>query len=201
MKKLATLMLGVVLFAGVASAGNAWGPVVSYWDTADGSAGAGWGAVFSFDVSPTLALDLRYASFDDLSDASSADVSDVDIKVEPIEVGFSVVRDIGKASSFHIGGGIGYYMVEGSMDAGLGVVTQFDPDDELGAYAVLGFDVMLVDDFAEGIMAKGMTLFVEGIYRVVSIDEATTGAVGQTKTIQNGDLGGVGANVGVRFLW
>ena len=87
------------------------------------------------------------------------------------------------------------------MDAGAGVLTQFDPDDELGAYAVLGFDVMLVDDFAEGIIAKCMTLFVEGIYRVVSIDEATTGAVGQTKTIQNGDLGGVGANVGIRFLW
>ena len=99
------------------------------------------------------------------------------------------------------GGGIGYYMVEGSMVAGRGVVTQFDPDDELGAYAVLGFDVMLVDDFSEGIMAEGMTLFLEAIYRVVSIDEATTGAVGQTKTIQNGDLGGIGANVGIRFLW
>ena len=201
MKKLAMLVLGVVMFSGVASAGNAWGPVVAYWDTADATDGTGWGVVFSFDVGPTLAFDVRYSWFDDFADASDPDVSDIDIHVEPLEIGLSHVAKIGEASSFHIGGGVGYYMVDGSVDGAAGVATAFDPDDELGLYAIAGFDTMLVDEFADGVMAKGLTLFTEVIYRIVTIDEATKGPAGQSQTIQNGDLSGVGANVGVRFLW
>jgi hypothetical protein len=202
MRKLAAMVLGVMLFAGAASAGgNAWGPVVSYWNTDDASDAMGFGLVFSFEVAPSMALDLRYSWFDDLSDASSAEIEDLDIEVEPFEFGLSWVKKVGESSTFHLGGGFGYYMVDGDADVLGGLEVDFNPEDEWGLYAIAGFDIMMVGEFSEGVMASGMTLFLEAIYRAVEIDEASTGlGLGKTQ-IQDGNLSGLGANIGVRFLW
>ena len=203
MKSLLVLIAGIMLFAGVACAENRWGPVVSYWDTADASDGTGFGAVFSFGVSPNVAVDMRYTWYDDLAEGNGMEgASDIDLKIEPIEMGLSFFGDIGSSLRVHIGGGLGYYMIEGNIDAVVGREMTFDPDDEVGLYLVAGFETIVAGNFSEDVLASEVTLFFEVIYRDVSIDEAeVSNTVDRREVIQNGDLAGVGANAGLRFTW
>jgi hypothetical protein len=195
MKKVVMIAVAVLLTVGLVHAENSWGPVAAYWDTADAAEGTGIGLVFSFAVSPTLFLDARYTWFEDFG----ATGSDVTLEIEPIEVGLSVVKASDRAA-FRIGGGLGYYMMDGSISQTPGVTISYDPDDEIGGYVSVGLELNLVDDFNENIMAKRMTLFVEGMYRFVSVDEVNVSRVGGNLR-QEGTLDGAGGNVGIRFTW
>lgn len=195
MKKLMIIVAAMLLAVGVVQAENSWGPVAAYWDTADADEGTGIGLVFSFPVSPTLFFDARYTWFEDFG----ATGSDVTLEIEPIEIGLSVVKASDRAA-FRIGGGLGYYMMDGTISQTPGVTVSYDPDDEIGGYASIGLELALVDDFNENVMAKRMTLFIEGMYRFVSVDEVDISRVGGNIR-QEGTLDGAGGNVGIRFTW
>ena len=199
MKILTTVMLGIMLIASSASARNAWGPVVSYWDTAEAADGMGLGVVFTFDIAPNLAIDARYTWFEDLADGNDEDIKDLDIEVMPFELGLSYINQVSEAFRFHLGSGVGYYLLDGEIDRKLGIVGDFDPDDEFGFYVVMGFEATIADELSEGMLASGVTLFAEAMYRVLSTDEVD-GILGEA-VIEDGDLSGFGANLGIRFLW
>jgi len=181
--------------AGSGYAENAWGPVVSYWDTAEESDGIGFGAFFSFGMSRAVNLDLRASWFSDL-----ASNSDLKLEVIPLEAGLSFVKHFSSASAFHVGGGLGYYLIDGSEDDRLLWDGDYDTDDEMGLYAVAGFEFTVADDFSEELLTQGITLFIEAGYRYVNISDSDTGLLDRP-ALADGALDGLTVNAGLRFLW
>ena len=201
MKTLATLLLAIIVTTASAHADNAWGPVASYWDTADGTDGTGLGVFLALDAGNGVSVDFRYTWFEDLMEgAIGTDISDVDLEVTPCEFGISKMTKIGESLELYIGGGLGYYIMDGNVDRRGSREVSFDPDDEFGVYGLCGFRIIVADNMGEHVMARRVTIFGEAMYRMVSVDEITV-AVDQSITVENGDLDGVGANLGIMLHW
>jgi hypothetical protein len=184
----ALLAVGLLTFGSNVLARNAWGPVVSYWDTSDESDDIGFGAFFSFDIAPNVAFDLRGTWFSDMSDSER-----IDLEVIPIEAGISLFGNLGDITRLHLGGGLGYYLISADVD---GVFDrEYDPDDEIGGYISAGLETTIVDNLYEGLLAQGITIFVDAGYRFVDISD--TGGLRR----DGGTLDGLMVNAGIRFLW
>ena len=198
---MAILLLAMVVIATSAYADNAWGPVASYWDTADGTDGSGLGVFMMLDAGNGVVVDMRYTWFEDLMEgAIGTDISDVDLEAVPLEFGISKVAKLGESLELYIGGGLGYYMMDGNVDRRGSREINFDPDDEFGVYALYGFRITVADNMGENVMASRVSIFGEAIYRIVSVDEITV-AADQSITVENGDLDGFGANLGLMLHW
>lgn len=192
---LVILAAAMVLFAGNGFSNNAWGPVVAYWDTADESDGIGFGAFFSFGISENVAFDLRYTWFSDLA----AD-SDLSLEVMPFEAGISFIKKVGSSTALHLGGGLGYYVIDGSVDNRILWDSDFDTDDEMGLYASVGIETTVADNFSEGMLAEGITLFLDAGYRHVNVSGSDSDSL-LKPTLDDGALDGLMANAGIRFMW
>ena len=199
-KSILLIVLTVLMFSGTAFAENGWGPILSYWNTDDAGDEVGFGVIFSFFVTDTTVLDLRYTWFDDMAEPTVDEITDYRLRVEPLEVGLSFIHPLSHDTTFHVGGGLGYYMVDGKIETVPGVLVNYDPKDEIGLYAVVGLETIVSYGMAEKSTADAVTLFAELMYRAVDIDEAKT-TTGARRVVQDGNLSGLGANAGIRFRW
>ncbi len=201
MKKLITLVVLALAAGTPVAAENAWGPMVGYWDTEDGSDGYGLGVTLRLEVLQNVTFDLRYSWYRDLAEGNAQEgVADVDLQVMPIEAGLSLNLSPVDFLDLYGGGGIGYYLMDGDVDTEAGIEVDFSPDDQFGAYAVAGLALDISATLPERSLATGVSLFAEGMYRVVSVDEART-ATGRNVLFDDGGLDGLTVNAGLLLLW
>ena len=196
-------LLVLVMFGSGSSglfADSRWGPMVSYWDTSDGTDGYGPGALFSFEATPRVFVDFRVSWFEDLAEGDAdGNVSDIDLEVVPLELGLSFLAPLGERAEVYLGGGVGYYLTDANVDTRTLTERKADPDDEFGLYGVVGFR-WIVADSVNAPLTDRISVFGEAMYRIVSMDEIKSGR-GTSAVLEDGDLDGVGANVGITLHW
>ncbi len=202
MKKLTVLVMGVMICAGAALGDNGWGLVASHWDTKDADAGYGLGIKFSAEVVPNFMMDFRYTWFEDLGKpAPDLGITHYTLEVMPIELGVSILSEPSNRIILFGGGGLGYYMMEGEMRTDNRSANRIsaDPDDEIGFYLNGGFE-FVVSENTDSIQATRATLFLEAMYRSVNVKDI---AVGDTLDlpVDNGNLDGLGVNLGFMLRW
>ena len=201
MKKFLGVAVTMVMMAGIARADHGWGVLASYWDTADAGAGPGLGIKFSIEGAPGFLVDLRYTYYDDLGESvPDAGITSYALNVQPIELGMSFVGAPSERMDVFGGGGVGYYLMEGEIRTQNtpGVTYSISPDDSIGFYLNAGLEFVLAAG-VEGWEAKRATFFLEAMYRMVKIDEVSAG--GLSYPVLEGDLNGLGANLGFMLRW
>lgn len=197
MRVLITGLTALVLAAGTVQAANTWGVGAAYWDTSDAGSAVGAMTKFSFEMVPGAQLDLRASYFNDL--AKDVEGTDADLQVVPLELGLALAYPLGSAVDLTAGGGVGYYLMEGSVTAEDRTVQQADPENEVGFYGVLGLEWSLRKSGASfGETEAG--LFFEVLYRSVSADSMQVES-GETLRLTDADLDGIGLNLGVMIKW
>ena len=197
MTKLISTFAAVLVAAGTARAANTWGVGAAYWDTSDAADAVGAMTKFSFEMVPGAQLDLRASYFSDL--AEDVEGTDADLEVVPLELGLALAYPLGNVVDLTAGGGIGYYLMDGSVTAENRTVQQADPENEVGFYGVLGLEWSLRKSGASfGETEAG--LFFEVLYRSVSADNIQVES-GETLRLSDADLDGVGLNLGVMIKW
>ena len=184
-------------FSVSARAEHGWGLFGSYWDTKDGSDAPGVGLSLSFELLPNVLLDFRTSYFDDLGDESGG--TDVDVEVVPFEFGLLFATADDATWQFMGGGGLGFYRMDADVVSSSGVIASPSIDDEWGFYVAGGVEYTLSRN-VEAIQATRATLFLEGVYRYVEADRVTTES-GTAVVVQDGDLSGPGANLGLKQRW
>lgn len=193
-KTLCLFVVTALCYAGSAAA-QGFALYGAYWDTDKAEEGFGPGASLSFGR--TWALDLRASYFQELNNHALDNLFDDDevfrdngISVLPLEVGVRYTFQPDSRVSPHLGGGIGYYI----LDSELG-----DPKDEAGYYLTVG------STFGD---SRGPSFYIEGIYRkaegTVEVDPEDLGDLGDIEF--NGaevdlDLDGFGVNAGLVWRW
>ena len=201
MRKLLWLVAAVVMMSGIAQADNGWGVYASYWDTKDAGDGPGLGIKFSVEGAPYFLVDFKYTYYDDLGESDpGAGITSYNLNVQPVELGMSFVGQPSERMDVFAGGGIGYYMMSADVRTAStpGIKYSVNPDDAIGFYLNGGLELVLAQDI-EGWEAKRATLFLEALYRYVSIDEV--GGDGLSFPVLDGDLNGLGLNVGFMLRW
>ena len=202
MKKLAVLVMGLMICSGAALGDNGWGLLASYWDTKDANSGYGLGIKVSAEAVPGFMVDFRYTWFEDLGEAApDLGVTHYTLEVMPVEIGVSVQSEPSGRLILFGGGGLGYYMMEGEIrtDNRSASRTSADPDDEIGFYLNGGFE-FIVSQNADTIQATRATIFLEAMYRFVNVKDI---AVGDNfdLPVDNGNLDGLGVNLGFMLRW
>ena len=197
MRSIIAGLLIVLVGAGTAFGANMWGVGAAYWDTADADDAVGATTKFSFEMVPGAQLDLRASYFNDL--AKDVDDIDADLKVIPLEAGLALAYPLGNTVDLTAGGGIGYYLMDGSVSAPDRTVQPADPENEVGFYFAAGLEWSLRKSGASyGETEAG--LFAEIMYRSVSADNIKVES-GETIRLSDADLDGVGVNLGVMIKW
>ena len=201
MRKIVALVAVAVMWTGVARADNGWGVFASYWDTKDAGDGPGLGIKFSIEGAPHFLVDIKYTYYDDLGESvPDAGITSYKLNVQPIELGMSFVGQPSERMDVFGGGGIGYYLMQGEIRTQNtpGITYDISPNDAVGFYLNAGLEFVLAAGI-EGWDAKRATLFLEGMYRLVKIDEVSAG--GLSYPVLEGDLNGLSANVGFMLRW
>jgi len=94
------------------------------------------------------------------------------------------------ALKVYVGGGAGFYLLDGEATIG-GATVDFDPSDEIGFYAVAGVELHLSEQAA---------IFGEAKYTWLQVDEVEIDGV-KMDLDDEAKLDGVGANAGLLLLW
>lgn len=177
MKKKMVATLAFALVAQLSFAGSL-GLFGSYWDAKDADDAFGGGVKLKVDMGQAVYLELRgsYFQFEDKDGPLKATMD-----VIPAEAGliFALVP-AHQAFRPYIGGGVGYYFMEGEL-SGAGEKVTLDIGDEIGYYAVAG---------AEFTVSQSISLFIEAKYTWLEIKKVED-LDADTK------LDGVGANAGL----
>jgi hypothetical protein len=137
------LLIGLVTFSavtGVAFASGSLGIFGSYWNPKNFDSATGLGGKLQLG-SKSFVLELRGGSVGSVK--GKGDLKDVDLEVNPFEVGVAL-RAGDKGFSPYLGAGVGYYLLNGNADKG----HQFQVDDVVGWYAVGGLEIPLGDHSA-----------------------------------------------------
>ena len=196
MKKLLVVLTVVVaMFSNQGIADNAWGPMVSYWDTGDWGDGAGVGIKFSVEMVPSVNLDFSTTWFSELSGTIGA--YDTDLEIIPVEVGISALSSAGSVE-LYAGAGLGFYNVDAEVGHSSGITEGVSLDDEIGYYILAGLVKPLQVD-TSGTQTSRVSLFIEGVYRSVSLQDVTVGSDLSFNISE--DLGGIGVNAGFMLHW
>ena len=175
-------MKKTILWAAVALALSAvpasaadFGAYGAFWDTEDADQALGVGGKLSFGI-----FELRASYFSDVTADTEPESQDFEISVVPLEAGLTFKFAQGERFTPYVGGGAGYYLLD---------TTDFDVDDEVGYYGVLGADI-------KG--ASGLGFMVEGIYR--NMEATVRGDFNDNPDIDEDvdlQLGGFGVNAGL----
>ena len=189
MKKV--LLAGFVLVLGaIAASANGLGFSGAYWDTKNAGDGFGAGAKLQLQVVPGMFMEFRGTYFEDLSGDDKAAGIDSKLQVIPAEAGLIVTFPVNKQFKPYAGGGVGYYFADAKIEAE-GLDEDIDIDDEMGYYAVGGFEIGLADNFY---------IFAEYKYTWVEFDTFVIEDIdyeSDTKTV----LDGPGGNIGLLLKW
>ena len=153
----------------------------SYWKTKDQGDGFGGGAKLKLDLIPQLSLEVRGTYFDNLADKDKW--GDGKLQVIPVEGDLVVNLTIAEKLIPYIGGGAGYYFMDGKDPDG----NKVDIKDEVGAFAVAGLEIEIGEEVA---------LFAEAKYTWLQIKEVEKV---ELDTAQK--LDGFGANAGLMLKW
>lgn len=111
----------------------------SYWDAKDADDTFGGGAKFRANLNENVQLDVggSYFMFED--DEMGVDS---ELEVIPVEAALSFRTNIADTFAVYVGGGAGYYFVDGEMSDG-GTTLDVDIDDEIGFFAQAGIEIGL----------------------------------------------------------
>lgn len=187
MKK--ALLAAVIMGLGaVLASANGLGFSGAYWDTKNAGDGFGAGAKLQLQVVPGMFMEFRGTYFEDLGGDEEIEGVDSKLQIIPAEVGLITTFPVNKQFKPYVGGGVGYYFADATVEAD-GMDEDIDIDDEIGYYAVGGFEIGLADNFY---------VFVEYKYTWVEINTFVIEDVefeGKTK------LDGPGGNAGLLLKW
>ena len=187
MKKVLLAVVVMGLGAVMASA-NGLGFFGSYWDTESAGDGFGAGAKLQLEVVPHMFMEFRGTYFEDLSDDGETEGVDNKLQIIPAEAGLVITFPVSKQFKPYAGGGAGYYFADATVEAD-GMDEDIDIDDEIGYYAVGGFEIGLAENFY---------IFAEYKYTWVEIDTFVIEDVEfEGKTV----LDGPGGNAGLLLKW
>ena len=166
----------------------------SYWSPADFNPEFGPGLKLEGSLNELFDIEFRAASFPDMGKDMRTEDGPVlvDLAVMPLELGltmnFPYIPDPWIQSYF--GGGIGYHQIDLSARGPAGNIN-YDVDNELGAYAVIGsrlfFNPYLI------LMLEVNQRFVEG----KAVQTAEDGA----RSTIDMNLNGLGGTFGLGFFW
>lgn len=187
---MALMIAAIVLTAGTAGADHGWGILASYWGTSDASDGPGIGGKLSWELLPWVLWDMRGTWYEDLGE------DPYELQVIPWETGVSFVGNSEGDFQYFAGLGGGYYVFDMNYVEQVGGATSLNPDNEVGLYGNAGIEYT-VSRNVESIQAKRATLFLELMYRSVSVTQLNIGP-----TIA-GDLSldGPSVNFGFMLRW
>lgn len=171
---------------------NGLGFFATYWDAKDLDSAIGAGAKLQMEMAPNVALELRGSYLPEFEDEKGGLTMTLD--VIPLEADlvlqFPVAPDQMK---IYVGGGVGYYMIDGELEGG-GGTADFDPDDEVGYFALAG---------AEFIMSPQVSLFAEAKYTFLEVEEGEVTYEDESVELEDleGEMDGFGANIGLLMTW
>ena len=149
----------------------------SYWSPKGFESNLGFGGKLVLG-GPSFGLEVRGTFFEKLKENDG--IANLDLQVIPLEAGL-VLRAAQANVTPYIGGGAGYYFLDGKSNGGL-----FSVDDEVGWYATGGLELSL---------GKNMGIFGEALYRKVS-GTAHGDNLNHVQSDVNIDLSGLVVNVG-----
>ena len=175
-KSILTAILTAMLIVPGAYA-SSLGAFVAYWDTKDAEDEFGAGVKLQLPLDRAIALELRASIFEFKDEEGGIEVT---LDVIPLEAGLIFSLAPGKDINPYIGGGAGYYIMDGEVKLG-GMKSDLDVDNEVGYYAVGGIEVKL---------GKSVALFVEAKYTWLKIKKVE-GIDADAK------LDGIGGNAGL----
>ena len=194
MKKIVLAGMLLISSLGIVQADNGWGIMASGWKPQDGKQSYGPGIKFQFEMTPGLVLDLRGTYFSDVSDQS-----EIELKVIPFEGGLSFQLQPMDMINVYLGGGAGYYRMDGSYNEIGRPVVDFDPEDSIGYYANVAVEFLVTGSNVQSFGATYASLFIEAMYREISVDKASVNHT--TYAVQKATLSGLGVNVGIMLRW
>lgn len=193
MKRWVAAWVMAAALAGGARADNGWGLFGSYWAPGDWDSTFGAGGRISFEVAENTLLDIRGTWFDDFVLTQGG--SELLIESIPVDVGLTIVAGLAPVD-IYLFGGLSWYSMEAEVLLADGARTNADLDDEIGFYGGIGIEVAITEDVAD-MGATRITLFAEGLYRHVSLDEVSVAggeAIGS-------DMSGFALNAGIMIRW
>lgn len=195
-KGICVLALAAALVSASPASAQGFALFGSYWDTDEAEEGLGGGINLSFGNE--LAFDLRASYYQELSNnkfehvvIDNADLLRKNgLSILPVEVGLRYNFQPDGRVNPHIGGGVGYYI----LDTEIG-----DPKDEVGYYALAG---------ATFRGNSGPGFYIEAVYRkaegTVEIDPEDLGDIDDVEFDGEDvdlDLDGFGVNAGIIWRW
>lgn len=178
----------LALLAAPASAGGI-GFHAGWIDTDQADNDAGFGLLFSFDVSPRVDIQLRGTDFRELSVSASDAETENDFKFQAtlIDFGFAYrfTKD-GRKFTPYVGGGGTYYLLDSTPD------SKGQLNDEYGWYGVVGLDFPI---------SRRWAIYVEGLWRdaKMSIKGDDLGLGGPVDVGVN--LNGPQVDAGIALTW
>lgn len=198
MKKTLPVLLAALflLSTPIARAEHGWGLFGSYWDTSDVGGAPGLGLCLGAEILPHTLLDFRISYFDGFS--AEGNGAELEMSATPFEFGLLIQSDDNKPVQFSAGLGGGYYSVSAEVVSGGTVIGDPDIDSQMGFYMLGGAEYAFTRD-VESINATRATLFGEVMYRSVELDRVQTG--GGSLVINEGNMSGLGVNIGLKLRW
>ncbi|MFH0878488.1 MAG: hypothetical protein V2A34_02130 [Lentisphaerota bacterium] len=166
MKKL--MMLGVLLCACSSYGYYGWGIYGSYWKPSDADGSFAPGLKITIEMVPSVQLELRGSYFNNIKADGDREV---ELRVVPLEAGLALSLPVAKVHKVYGGGGFSYFLTDAKEGPSV--------DDEVGGYAVAGFEFAVTPNAA---------LFCEGKYNFVKMNEGL-------------EMGGPGLNAGLLITW
>ena len=185
MRKALTMASLLALLAFPAWAGGI-GIMYSAWDTDDVDNDHGVGLKLKLDLGSALDLEVRGAWLDSLEFTTQGDV--FKLEATPIDVGLAYgFRSDRKVRPF-VGAGPSFVLLNGKVHSDSAIRV----DDEMGFYAVAGFDFSI---------GKRGACFAEVLYRDVSAEFTSDGLLNRDFDDFGASVAGVGLNLGLMLSW
>jgi opacity protein-like surface antigen len=204
------------LAASAATAQHSVGFLGTYQDAKDGDAGYGGAVRYQWDMDPG-ADSLRWLAqagyltgFGDTITETYAGMTfddEFEVDVIPLELAVGYDFPTSARSAAYVAIGVGYYLAEGdetytgSMATPTGVVSvdipsTYDVDNEIGFFALAGWEFGLSDQ---------LCVFAEARYTELEVDGTSTSTYpGDPEPLVvsgTADLSGLGASIGLRWAW
>ena len=167
MKKMLIFALFVMAGATAARADGSLAVMGSYWNPKDFQDNLGFGGKLRLGGN-SFGVELRASYFESVKENDG--IGNADLQIYPFEAGL-VLRAADQEFSPYLGGGVGYYVLNGNSSSG-----RFQVDDEVGWYATAG---------AELSIGKSSAIFGEALYR------------GVTGTVHEDDIHNVQSDVSI----
>lgn len=197
MKKICVLLTAVFLAASVAWGQNEWGLFAAYWNTDDADDALGVGIKVAIEIIPVVQLEIRGTYFEDFE--AGNDFANSEVEVIPLEVGLLLTVPFNETVEGFVGGGIGYYFMDGDVDLPTGTQMDAGPDDEIGGYVSAGLKLPVWKSGASFGETQAV-LFGEVTYRFVDAEDIKVES-GPEISLKDADLNGVGFNAGLLVRW